>query len=211
MKELLQSKSFKKRFGKWVMMYTLVMGLFAMVVTYSRYVSSHMTTTSARAAKFNVEIKQEISCQAMSQITPKGVACFDENYDSTQEGLRAKPQIGFYFTVDTNDLEVSSKVVVTTTIKKNEKNYFTNYKLYDVTELIETQQMLSITQESLPLVKNEDENEVILEYMKNQFVSERGKRTYLFLLDYDYTKYKFNQLNLDKGEISVGYSATQID
>lgn len=211
MKELLQSKSFKKRLGKWIMMYTLVMGLFAMVVTYSRYVSSHMTTTSARAAKFNVEIKQEISCQDMAQITPKNVACFNEDFDSTQEGLRAKPQIGFYFTVDTNDLEVNSKLVVTTAIKKKEKNYFTNYKLYDVTELLKTQQELSLSGASLPLVKSENENEVILEYMKNQFLSERGKRTYLFLLDYDYTKYKFNELTLDKGEISVGYSATQID
>lgn len=211
MKELLQSKSFKKRLGKWVAMYIGVMCFFAIVVTYSRYVSSHMVSTSARAAKFNVEIKQEISCQDMTQITPKNVACFDEDYDNTQEGLRAKPQIGFYFTVDTNDLEVNSKVALTTTIQKNSEDYFTNYKLYDVTELIKTQQTLPASQESLPLIKSEGDKEIILEYIKNQQVSQRGKRTFLFILDYDYTKYKYNELILNKGEISVGYSAIQID
>lgn len=211
MKELLQSKSFKKRLGKWVAMYIGVMCFFAIVVTYSRYVSSHMVSTSARAAKFNVEIKQEISCQDMTQITPKNVACFDEDYDNTQEGLRAKPQIGFYFTVDTNDLEVNSKVALTTTIQKNSKDYFTDYKLYDVTELIKTQQTLPASQESLPLIKSEGDKEIILEYIKNQQVSQRGKRTFLFILDYDYTKYKYNELILNKGEISVGYSAIQID
>lgn len=209
MKELLQSKNFKRRLKKWIMMYVGVMCLFTIVVTYSRYVSSHMVSTSARTAKFNVEIKQEVSCQNMAQTTPKTVACFDESYDDTQEGLRAKPQIGFYFTVDTSDLEVSSKVVLTTTIKKTSKNYFTNYKLYDVTEL--NGQVLPENQESLPLVKSEEGGEVILEYMKNQLVSQRGKRTYLFILDYDYTKYKFNELSLNKGEISIGYSAIQMD
>lgn len=209
MKELLQSKNFKRRLGKWIVAYIGVMCFFAIVVTYSRYASSHMASTSARTAKFNVEIKQEISCQNMAQTTPKTVACFDEDYDNTQEGLRAKPQIGFYFTVDTSELEVSSKVVLTTTIKKNEKNYFTNYRLYDVTEVNDQTSLES--QASLPLVKSENDKEVILEYIKDQKVSEKGKHTYLLVIDYDYANYRFDQLTLDKGEISVGYSATQID
>lgn len=210
-KELLQSKNFKKRLGKWIAMYVGVLCLLAIVVTYSRYVSTHMASTSARAAKFDVDIKQEISCQDMASTTPKTVACFEENYDDTSEGLRAKPQIGFYFTVDTSDLEVSSKVVVTTTIKKNEKNYFKDYKLYDVTELRKNSAILPQDAESLSLQKSETDQEIVLEYIRNQQVSQGGKRTYLLLLDYDYTKYKYNQLELNKGEISVGYSAIQID
>lgn len=210
-KELLQSKNFKKRLGKWIAMYVGVMCLLAIVVTYSRYVSTHMASTSARAAKFDVKINQEVSCQDMASITPNTVACFENNYDDTSQGLRAKPQIGFYFTVDTRDLEVSSKLVITTTIKKNEKNYFTGYQLYDVTNLNKNNGSLLQDATNLTLQQSETDQDIILEYMDNHVLSKRGKYTYLLLLDYDYTKYKYSPLHLAKGEISVGYSAIQID
>lgn len=211
MRELLHNKNFKKLLIKWLFIYSGVMGLFAIVVTYSRYVSSQISTTSARAAKFDVDIRQEGSCSDMVNITPKTVACFDQDYNEDEEGLRAKPQVGFYFTVDTSNLEVNSKILLTATIKKQEENYFNNFKLYDVTTLKEKQELLVEENNSLLLQKTENENNIVLEYINDYHVTDQKKHTYLLILDYDYDRYKFNPLYLNKGQISIGYSAIQID
>ncbi len=113
--------------------------------------------------------------------------------------------------MDTSNLEVNSKIVLTATIKKQEENYFNNFKLYDVTTLKEKQELLVEENNSLLLQKTENENNIVLEYINDYHVTDQKKHTYLLILDYDYDRYKFNPLYLNKGQISIGYSAIQID
>lgn len=59
MKGLLHSKKFKKNLYKWLFMYICVMLLFTSVVTYSKYISTFLSTSTARVAKFKVGIEGE--------------------------------------------------------------------------------------------------------------------------------------------------------
>lgn len=210
MKDLLHNKNFKKRLVKWTILYCAVLCLFAIVVTYSKYVSLASAPASVRAAKFDVDIKQEISCSDMIHTTPKDIACFDKTFDET-EGVRAREKVGFYFTLDTSELEVNSKIVLTTTIKKDDNNYFNDYKLYDVTNLRENNEILNEKENILSTQITEEKDKIILEYIKDYNIKDNKNHTYLLVLDYDYNKYKYDYLYLNKDLISVGYSAVQID
>lgn len=200
MKNLFHSKLFKRRLVKWIFMYCSVMVLLTMVVTYSRYMTSHAVGDSVRSAKFKIDI-QNVLCSEMAPSIQKNMSCFDAKKDYTsEEGLRPNPKSSFYFKMNTSELEVSSKVVVFITLD-DEQNVFSNYQLYDVTE-VNNPVSVQLNREEFPTLK----------FVQDIRLSDPVKEhTYMLVMDYDYNKAGYENDYIKENLISIGYSATQID
>ncbi|MCI8548664.1 MAG: hypothetical protein HFJ38_07270 [Bacilli bacterium] len=218
MKNLLQSKGFKKNLLKWLFMYCGVMCILTIVVTYSRYLSSQSYQDTAKVAKFDINV-EAVSCSEMDsgdiRTTPNNVACIDNN--SSAGSLRPDPKVGFYFKVDTSKLEVNANVIISMILKNSIKNaaidntkYFSNYKLYDVTDIAK-KNTLDLNQTQVLPFKNIDENTTETDTTTNINLIEsvgasKGKnRIYMLVMDYNYED-SYSQEDL----ISIGYSATQV-
>lgn len=200
MKNLFHSKLFKRRLVKWIFMYCSVMVLLTMVVTYSRYMTSHAVGDSVRSAKFKIDI-QNVLCSEMAPSIQKNMSCFDAKKDYTnEEGLRPSPKVTFYFKMNTSELEVSSKIVTFITLN-DEQKVFSNYQLYDVTE-VNSPVSVQLNNEEFPTLK----------FVQNVGLSDPVKEhTYMLVMDYDYNKAGYENDYIKENLISIGYSATQID
>ncbi len=101
MKGLLHSKRFRKNLSKWLFMYIGTMLLFTTVITYSKYISSMMSSDGARVAKFDVSVVSD-KCSS----TENGsLECNTGKYRPTQE-------IKYYFTLKAN-VEVKTDIYLT--------------------------------------------------------------------------------------------------
>lgn len=98
MKWLLHSKRFKKNLFKWLFLYIGVMCALTSVITYSRYITSMQSSDTARAAKFDVTVKDicntltNTKCN-LDSVRPTNTNTFD-----------------YYFELDTTNLEVLSSI-----------------------------------------------------------------------------------------------------
>lgn len=199
MKELLNSRKFKKNLLKWLFMYCGVMCIFTIVITYSKYLSTRSFKDSARVAKFDVKIEPT----ACKDITPNDVACGTGS-------LRPDPRVGFYFKIDTSKIEVKTYVNISINIKNAIKNsttgerYFSNYKLYKINNnTFDEGTSLTGTQ-----VKDSENNDTDTTKLTLEETIESGKgkdQEYMLVMDNGYE----DVLNGDK-LITVDYSAVQL-
>ncbi len=197
MKELLHSKGFKRNLRKWLFMYCGVMFVLTIVITYSRYISSKSVNDNARTAKFEVNVTYD-SCS--SKNITGNVTCFD----NTMTEARPADIVNFYYTVDTSNLEVATKMV--TTIKINNKNttdgkpYFSNFKLYNIDGNQEIPVNITSSDDSITSVED-------------IMIGDGKKKQYKLVMDYAYQDVGYSKGIVLGNEdfISVNYSATQID
>ena len=112
MNMLLHSKTFRKNLFKWSIIYFVVIALFTSVVTYSKYISDKSSLSTAKIAKFKIDIVKTKIC---SSLDTSRCNYYDENGNLTSEEYKFKPYdvLNFYFNVDTTELEVSTKLVLT--------------------------------------------------------------------------------------------------
>jgi len=109
---LLHSKTFRKNLFKWSIIYFSVIALFTSVVTYSKYISSQATSSSTSIAKFQVDI---IKTKICSVLDSSRCNYYDSEGNLIGEEYKFKPydNLNFYFNVDTTELEVSTRLVLT--------------------------------------------------------------------------------------------------
>ena len=110
MKDLLQSKRFRSNLYKWLFMYVGVMLLLTTVITYSRYISGLQEKDDARSAKFNVFINKKCPLNEVGE----EIAC------NTGSSLVVN-ELEYYFSVDTRELEVKTKFILSILIDENFK------------------------------------------------------------------------------------------
>ena len=112
MNMLLHSKTFRKNLFKWSIIYFVVIALFTSVVTYSKYISTKSSLASAKIAKFKIDIVKTKIC---SSLDTSRCNYYDADGNLTNEEYKFKPYdvLNFYFDVDTTELEVSTKLVLT--------------------------------------------------------------------------------------------------
>lgn len=97
-------------------MYCCVLGLFTVVVTYSRYVTVLAPKPAdARAAKFNIIVRFDGACGG------------DSASENCEYQLRPTDKIDYYFSVDTTQLEVDTDLETYIDIHSD----FINYELSD--------------------------------------------------------------------------------
>ncbi len=107
MKGLLHSKTFRENLYKWLILYVGIMLLLTTVITYSRYISRFQGENDrAETARFNIAIK-ELECK-----DSKTGSCAQDSYWFTNE-------VEYYFSVDTTDVEISAKEMLTIKLHSN--------------------------------------------------------------------------------------------
>lgn len=184
MRELLHSKLFRRNLKKWLFMYVGVMCLLTCVITYSKYISEMHSSSDARAASFNVVAKFDGVCANNEELCDMG-----SNFRPTED-------LGYYFTVDTTGLEVSTLLVTNIIVDKN----FTIKNIYDVTDGTEKE------------FTNYDINENTVSITENLSVNNMYVRKYKVVCQYsnsDDTGYKITASYNDV--VKIGYSALQQD
>lgn len=140
MKGLLQSKRFRANLYKWLFMYVGVMGLFASVITYSKYISNVLSgADDSRPAKFNVLISNEIA--DLECLKNNENADLNECYVGKFSPLT--PMM-YAFSVDTKELEVNTDFAVTFTVHED----FKVEKLEDITNPLDIK-VINLTDEDL--------------------------------------------------------------
>ena len=102
MKELFHSRRFRRNLYKWLSMYVGVMLICTAVVTYSRYISRMQSSTEAKVARFEVEIKHN-GCPG--DVTSTNVC--------NSGSFRPNSEIEYQFSVDTSKLDVHANFVLT--------------------------------------------------------------------------------------------------
>lgn len=110
MRALLQSKRFRSNLCKWLFMYAGVMLLLTTVITYSKYISGLQEKDDARSAKFNVFISENCPLDDAGE----QILC------NTGSSLVVN-ELEYYFTVDTRELEVKTKFILSILIDENFK------------------------------------------------------------------------------------------
>lgn len=197
MKELLHSKEFKKNIIKWLFMYCCVMFILTIVVTYSRYITSTSGMDGAKTAKFNVNVKYD-ECSSIP--VKDSEVCFD----NTMSESRPSDKVSFYYTIDTTNLEVKTKLVTIVNINnpsKGDIKYFSNFKLYKIINGNEIEVETTKSTDSITATEDID-------------LGQGKKEQYKLVMDYAYEEVGYsNPITLGNNSdfISVNYSATQID
>ena len=75
MSKLLHSKTFRKNLFKWIFMYICALLVIFTVVTYSRYITKSSLGDEAKAAKFNLEIAEDIRSLTTSGVPSTYAYC----------------------------------------------------------------------------------------------------------------------------------------
>lgn len=167
MKGLLHSKRFKANLRKWLLMYVGVMGLLTTVITYSKYISSLMTTDESRVTKFNVSINFD-----GDEYCTKDNTTTDSQGRQSCSGLTVRPsgKIVYRFSVDVSELEVNS--VLNLTIKPDE--HFNIDSIKDITDPKNPEDVAIISKPSTATNAKTIENRISAE--DNQKLLSQGKR-----------------------------------
>ncbi len=107
---LLQSKHFRKKIGKWVIMYVVCMMFFTTVVTYSKYVSNLIDSSdTARVSKFKFNL---IYCENSEKC---------DNKSPINRKYRPTKDMEFYFLADARDIEVNANIEYTISVDRHFK------------------------------------------------------------------------------------------
>ncbi len=200
MKRLWQSKIFRKNLRKWLCLYVGVMSLSATVITYSKYISSIISTDTARPAKFIVKINYDYeSCDA-SLIAE----CDYGKHRPTQN-------LTYDFEVDTKELEVLTKLSLAIYVNED-------FRLVSLKEINADGSSVDVALES--------PNNMYLETFKARYNRQRWTNTiemtssrktltkYQAVLQYipkDDSNYKDVNSSITYRPFVVGYSAIQLD
>lgn len=184
MKGLLHSKKFKTNLRKWLFMYVGTLCILTSVITYSKYMSKFNGESEARTAKFNIKVEHVDKCSSLEDLV-----CL------TGENTRPLENYDFYFKVDTTELEVKTRVVIT--VKVNEP-YATNGS-FRINNIVEVTEELKDIPNSIPAVMHFDVSP-----------NDTGVKYYKVSVDHLITDYDING-NASPKVLSIGYSATQID
>ena len=107
MSKLLHSKTFRNNLIKWLMIYACVMLSTVSVITYSKYISSLQTSSSAKSANFILDVEKGDICSATYQDE-----CNLSKYKSND-------LIDYNFNVDTTQMEVKTLLVLTINVNSN--------------------------------------------------------------------------------------------
>lgn len=188
MKGILHSKKFKNNLNKWLISYFIVIGLFATVVTYSKYISSMQSTDRARAATFDAHITYVNDCSSNNEFT----SC---DYGE----IRPTEKVNLKFKVDPTAMEVN--------------NYFITYIYVNNAFIIDG---LYIDGESSPLIKGTDytvDSANIIKIEETNIVENLSSKIYKLNLRYNYEldDANFNESFTDENIVRIAWSATQID
>ncbi len=108
MNSLLHSRRFKKNLLKWLIMYSISLGMLTMVVTYSRFITTYTSTDVARPAKFALDFAYERICDGQES----GTAC-------DLGSMRPEEYLEYDFNIDAKKSEVDTLVVANITIDDN--------------------------------------------------------------------------------------------
>ena len=198
MKGLLQSKRFRSNLYKWLIAYVGVMLLLSTVITYSKYISSFLEQDKAVPARFDIAIKQ-LNCLD----TTTGETCNPSSYWSTLP-------IAYYFTVDTSNLEVTTKMKVTLDVNSD----FEVEKVEEITNLEAISDsngtiidLENIATKNLDISNKTKNNLILLPNYDNIVAKTGGKKGYRVLLKYIGTNDTDRNINI----LKVNYAAEQID
>ena len=101
MNSLLHSRRFKKNLLKWLIMYSISLGMLTMVVTYSRFITTYTSTDVARPAKFALDFAYSRIC------------------DGDLGSMRPEEYLEYDFNIDAQKSEVDTLVVANITIDDN--------------------------------------------------------------------------------------------
>lgn len=150
MNGLLKSKVFKKNLCKWLVMYVSILGLFATVVTYSKYMSSLQLNGKAETAKFVVNVTYPDSCKdstescSIGSLRPTSNYNFDFNIETQLDVktllhldiyLNEKMEIvdlyrdGAKLTKDTDYAVIGNVVTIDKTIDYSDSSNIDNYRV----------------------------------------------------------------------------------
>lgn len=173
-------------------MYMGALCILTIMVTYSRYITSLVDKGDhARIAKFEVITSRE-SCPEDDD------SCFDD----TKGSIRPADTVSFYYSVDTTNLEVSTKLVTTLIIdEKNSRSEsrFKQPRVYEVTDNGEVEVTLN----------SFDFNTTNRVSATEDIAASQGrKKTYKLVMDYDYAKDYTQELTYED-ILKISYSATQ--
>lgn len=193
MKELFYSKTFKKNLAKWICMYVCAIGLFVGIITYSRYMASYPVDDTSRMVKFNVDVSYDKICTEQKI----GTVC---SYDN----IRPTEYLDYYFKVDTSELEVDTDFVTTFIVNKE---YFEDYKLYEVTD---DKEIEFTTDNSNYTYKVTDNIITLTETIKAGSGKERKFKLKVRYKNYDSDNYYDSSVNITEA-IVIGYSAIQVE
>lgn len=206
MKELFQSKIFKRNIRKWLFMYIVCMGIFTTVVTYSKYISNMLNgNDEARVSKFDIELQY---C--------KDELC-NENNNNIKKN-RPTNKIEYYFAVNTSNLEVKTDLFLTVSvdnhfkIEKIEKIVNENYITIDSSSKNNNNKTRTIEEKSLIGSSEKIKYKVTIIYDETVIdYNASGEVENGVLLDSKtgLKKYIFNE-NTKHNILTVGYSAVQI-
>lgn len=105
MNKLLHNKTFRDNLKKWLGLYICTLLVITTVVTYSRYISKMTGKDDARVAKFAISIDDKKICSSLTSDN-----CIDDI--ATEFEFKPYDDLDYYFTVNTNDLEVKTYVVL---------------------------------------------------------------------------------------------------
>lgn len=109
MNSLLHSKRFKKNLFKWLLMYSISLGMLTIVVTYSRFITTYNSTADkARPAKFALDFSYSRICEDKES----GTIC-------DQGSMRPEEYLEYDFNIDASKGEVNTLVVANITIDDN--------------------------------------------------------------------------------------------
>ena len=178
MSKLLHSKTFRKNLFKWFALYICVMLCTYSVITYSKYISDLQANSSTRTAKFVLDVQDGDICSVSSP----DVCNIDyfKPYD----------QIDYKFSIDTNEIEVSTLLVANIVVNSN----FTIVGIYEDGEEI--------------IIASDDRYTKTGNTIK---ITETVGITNVFTRDYT-LRLSFNGTGTSfSNAVTVNYAATQID
>lgn len=193
MKYLLYSEKFKKNLITWILLYFFIIGLFTVVVTYSRFITSKTPGDVVKPAEFLVEISNKTICTIKN---PLYKSC-------TLDQIRPTDYIYYYFDVDTSKMEISADLSITFTINNIDGN-FGEYVLSDITD---SNHVIEVSRKDDISTLKEFYSFSISEVVE---ANQGSKKSYELRLRYlkNSSEYFANE-NIITGAVSIGYSAIQ--
>ena len=197
MNKLLHSKTLRNNLFKWILLYICALFVVTTVITYSRYISSAIGTDRARTAKFNVNLVQGNICSSLSG-------------DCNLSSYKPYDPIEYNFTVNTEEVEVSTDLVTTITVNEG----FSLLKITDGSnnevDLENVDNHLTTTMDDVTLSYYNNSNIITLASAVGP--SETNVRNYKLTIKYTKTQDPFYiDSHAFADNVKLSYSAKQND
>lgn len=182
MKNLLHSKKFRKNLYRWLGMYIGVMLFFTSVITYSKYMIGFVEVENARVANFNIDIHYN---EVVGNCKPGALeTCTTGKYRPTSP-------ISYYFTVDTQNIEVRTFFILTINVNPNfeiielasvENNSNNDYQPIDI-ENIKKNNKINLENTILPSKGKHTKYKITVRYNGKNILKDKNGNPYYEYLD----------------------------